>query len=394
MTNAPIILTLDCDMYSSDPKTPSCALCYILDPKLRNNLCYVQFPKKFRGVSQNDIYAEELKNPFIINSGCFFVRRIFFESPSSFESPNLSKLSSNQINERCIQSPEVLELAHLVAGCDYENNTKWVSRVAFYGDVPINLLDVLNQIKRWSVGPLEVAFSKYSPITSGVRSMGFLMGFAYAHYAFWPIWSIPVTVYAFLPQLALINGTYIFPKVWDALFIVYMLLFLGAYGQNLVEFLLGGGTFGKWWNDQRMWSIRVVSSLLSGSMEFILKCLGINSSLSFNVTSKAIDEEQSKRYKQELFEFGVLSPMFVPIATAATVNLVGFIYGVMEIWRWGGAWEHVFAQMLAAGFGVVNCWPVYEAMALRNDEGKLPPKLTFLSLSLALLLCSFVHLFC
>ena len=34
MTNAPIIPTLDCDMYSNDPQTPLRALCYLLDPKL------------------------------------------------------------------------------------------------------------------------------------------------------------------------------------------------------------------------------------------------------------------------------------------------------------------------------------------------------------------------
>lgn len=143
MTNAPIILTLDCDMYSNDPQTPSRALCYILDPKLGNNIGYVQFPQKFRGVSKNDIYGGELKHLFIINSagldgllgpdyvgtGCFFVRRIFFGGPSSFESPELSKLRPNQIVERPIQSQEVLELAHLVAGCDYENNTKWGFKV-------------------------------------------------------------------------------------------------------------------------------------------------------------------------------------------------------------------------------------------------------------------------
>lgn len=143
MTNAPIILTLDCDMYSNDPQTPSRALCYILDPKLGNNIGYVQFPQKFRGVSKNDIYGGKLKHLFIINSagldgllgpnyvgtGCFFVRRIFFGGPSSFESPELSKLSPNQIVERPIQSQEVLELAHLVAGCDYENNTKWGFKV-------------------------------------------------------------------------------------------------------------------------------------------------------------------------------------------------------------------------------------------------------------------------
>lgn len=86
-------------------------------------------------------------------------------------------------------------------------------RAAFYGDSPINLVDVLNQTKRWAIGLLEVGFSRYSPLTFGARSMGLLMGLSYAHYAFWPIWSIPITIYAFLPQLALLNGITIFPMV-------------------------------------------------------------------------------------------------------------------------------------------------------------------------------------
>lgn len=86
-------------------------------------------------------------------------------------------------------------------------------RPAFLGDIPISLNDVLSQNKRWSVGLLEVAFSKYNPITFGVRAMGPLMALAYGHYAYWPMWSIPITIYAFLPQLALLNRTPIFPKV-------------------------------------------------------------------------------------------------------------------------------------------------------------------------------------
>lgn len=30
------------------------------------------------------------------------------------------------------------------------------------------------------------------------------------------------------------------------------------------------------------------------------------------------------------------------------------------------------AEMLLAGFGVANCWPVYKAMFLRSDKGKMP----------------------
>ena len=86
-------------------------------------------------------------------------------------------------------------------------------RAAFYGDAPSSLFDALSQTKRWGVGQLQLGFCKYCPLTFGVGAMGPLMGLTYAHYAFWPIWSIPVAIYAFLPQLALLNGVTIFPKV-------------------------------------------------------------------------------------------------------------------------------------------------------------------------------------
>lgn len=86
-------------------------------------------------------------------------------------------------------------------------------RPAFLGDVPISLIDVLTQCKRWCIGLIEVGFSKYSPIIYGTRAMGIPMGLSYSHLGFWSIWSIPITIYAFLPQLALLTGVSIFPKV-------------------------------------------------------------------------------------------------------------------------------------------------------------------------------------
>lgn len=87
-------------------------------------------------------------------------------------------------------------------------------RPAFLGNSPINLNGILNQLTRWCVGLLEVGFSKYSPITFGIKSINLLQGLCYSHYAFWPLWSIPITIYAFVPQLALLyNSASIFPKV-------------------------------------------------------------------------------------------------------------------------------------------------------------------------------------
>ncbi|MQK95708.1 hypothetical protein EI021_30735, partial [Escherichia coli] len=55
MTNAPIILTLDCDMYSNDPSTTKRALCYFMDRSVRPNLGYIQFPQRFHGLNEADI---------------------------------------------------------------------------------------------------------------------------------------------------------------------------------------------------------------------------------------------------------------------------------------------------------------------------------------------------
>lgn len=86
-------------------------------------------------------------------------------------------------------------------------------RGAFLGNAPMNLDDLLNQTKRWSIGLLDVSFCEYTPINFGIKSLNFFQALCYTHYSFWPIWSIPVTIYAFLPQLALINSFSIFPKV-------------------------------------------------------------------------------------------------------------------------------------------------------------------------------------
>ncbi|XP_010661855.1 cellulose synthase-like protein G2 [Vitis vinifera] len=183
---------------------------------------------------------------------------------------------------------------------------------------------------RWSVGLLEVAFYRYSPITFGVKSINPLIGLCYAHYAFWPIWCIPITIYAFVPQLALLNCASIFPKASDPWFLLYIFLFLGAYGQKCLEFMLAGETIQRWWNNQRMWTIRGLSSLIFGLVEYLLKFIGI-STFGFNVTSKVIEEEQRKRYNQGIFEFGVPSPLFLPMTTVAVINLVSFLWGIVQL---------------------------------------------------------------
>ncbi|RVW91586.1 Cellulose synthase-like protein G1 [Vitis vinifera] len=346
MTNAPVILTLDSDMYSNDPQTPLRALCYLLDPSMDPKLGYVQFPQVFHGINKNDIYGGELSHvfevhmpgmdglagPIHVGSGGFFRRRVFYGCPSETLEMNRDRQVSHSIKSR-----EVLAMAHHVAGCKYENQTEWgrkmgfrygslvedlytscllqcegwksiycnPKRPAFLGKSPINLHDFLNQTMRWSVGLLEVAFSRYSPITFG--SISLLSGY-----------QILGVGYMWFFSLEPMDKT-------------ILSLYYPAGRQKVVEPSEGV-------DDE-------------GTVEF-----------------HVVEEEQSKRYQQGIFEFGVPSPVFLPLTTAAIINLVAFLSGIAQAGRQRSI-EDVFLQLFLAGFAVVNCWPVYEAMAWRRDQG-------------------------
>ena len=131
MTNAPIILTVDCDMYSNDPKTPLEAICYFLDSSIEPNIAYLQYPQSFHGINQDDIYGvvfrfifkfnmigfDGLARPFHASAGFFLRRQTFYSCPSSH--------TSEQSRSQLILSTEVLAQAHEVARCNFEVGTKW-----------------------------------------------------------------------------------------------------------------------------------------------------------------------------------------------------------------------------------------------------------------------------
>lgn len=151
MTNAPLILTLDCDMYSNDPKTPLQALCYFMDPSRgSDNIAYIQYPQMFHGISEDDLYGAEFKFMFQINmpgydgllgpphvgTGCFFRRRAFYGSPQSH--------SSKETRSQSIHFNEVLAQAHEVASSNFELGTKWGTEVS-----NVNFTIHLEVVKRW-----------------------------------------------------------------------------------------------------------------------------------------------------------------------------------------------------------------------------------------------------
>lgn len=61
------------------------------------------------------------------------------------------------------------------------------------------------------------------------------------------------------------------------------------------------------------------TSFLFGFLDVVLEQLGFSRS-SFAVTSKVADDEESKRYENEIMEFGTHSPMFTILATLALLK--------------------------------------------------------------------------
>ncbi|KAK8921591.1 Cellulose synthase-like protein G3 [Platanthera zijinensis] len=411
MTNAPVLLTLDCDMHSNDPHSPQRALCYLLDPDLAPSLAFVQFPQRYRRLNADDIYGAEMRRFFLIGprgfnglrgtdycgTGCFFSRRSLYGPPSVATASYYESKGC-----RVLQSELVLQKAHDAASCRFMHAQDWgyeigfrygslvedfytgyrlhcegwrsvfcnPDRPAFLGDAPKTLYDSLTQSQRWIVGNYQVAFSRYCPLLYGTKNASLITGLCYMHYALWAVWCFPITVYALLPQLMLFYDKPLFCKVSDPWFFLYVYLVLASYGQDLIEFMEVGGLIWRWWSDQRMWLIRGFTSSAFGTADFILSKIGV-STPGFNLTSKANEEEVNTLYDRGKFFFGASSPFFILMGTIAIINLSSFIFGIMKAVISTSAVDEMFLQLLLCGFTVANSIPVYDAMFFRKDVGKM-----------------------
>ncbi|XP_019439634.1 PREDICTED: cellulose synthase A catalytic subunit 8 [UDP-forming]-like isoform X3 [Lupinus angustifolius] len=107
LTNAPYILNLDCDHYVNNSKAVREAMCFMMDPQVGRDVCYVQFPQRFDGIDRSDRYANRntvffdvnmkgldgIQGPVYVGTGCVFNRQALYGySPPSM--PNLPRSSS------------------------------------------------------------------------------------------------------------------------------------------------------------------------------------------------------------------------------------------------------------------------------------------------------------
>ncbi|KAK9941201.1 hypothetical protein M0R45_017820 [Rubus argutus] len=433
ISNGKLLLNVDCDMYSNNSMAIRDALCFLLDEEQGHEIAFVQFPQNFHNLTKNELYASLLViseveahgldnywGTLYIGTGCFHRRETLcgkkFSKGYKIEMKWEDKSGEN------IGIHELEESLKSLASCTFEENTQWgkemglkygcavedvitglaiqyrgwksvncnPTRKAFLGLNATTLLQILVQHKRWAEGNLQILLSKYSVLWygHGKISLGHQLG--YLRFNLWAVNCWPTLIYSILPSLYLLRGTSLFPQVSSAWIIPFAYVMTAKQIGSLVEYMWCGGTILGWWNDQRIWLYQRTTSYLFAFIDTIVHYLGYTDS-AFVITAKVADEDVSERYEKEIMEFGGSSPMFTLLATLALLNLycfAGFVKtaitgtkGIAEVY------DTMCLQILLCVVLIFINLPLYEALYLRKDKGKLPSSVAFKSMAFAGFAC-------
>ena len=87
------------------------------------------------------------------------------------------------------------------------------NRPCFLGCATIDMHDGLVQIMKWASGLTQVAFSRFSPLMYAVSRMSLIQSMCYGFIMFSPLYSIPNWLYGTIPQMCLLSGIQLYPKV-------------------------------------------------------------------------------------------------------------------------------------------------------------------------------------
>ncbi|KAE7995203.1 hypothetical protein FH972_000028 [Carpinus fangiana] len=407
ISNGPIILNVDCDMYSNNSVAARDALCFFMDEEKGREIAFVQFPQTFENLTKNDLYSSSLNvinevdflgfdgngGPCYIGSGCFHRRDTLCGHKYSKE----YKADWKRWNDRKMGLKYGCPVEDILTGLAIHCRG-WKSvylnpeRKAFLGVAPTTLLQSLVQHKRWTEGHVQV-FVSNCPFVFGHKKMPLKLQLSYSPYLLWAVNCLGTLYYVVVPSLCLLRGISLFPEISNPRVVPFLFVIFVHRAYSLGEFVWCGGTFGGWWNDQRMWLFKRISSYFFALFDNILKLLGFTES-AFVITAKVADDDVSQRYEEEVMEFGASSPMFTIIATLALLNAFCLVGGMKRVIMEDDVQTLLsdpFAlQILLCGLLVLINLPVYQGLFLRKDNGRMPTSLTLRSIMFALLVCALV----
>ncbi|KAF7149872.1 hypothetical protein RHSIM_Rhsim02G0034700 [Rhododendron simsii] len=297
-------------------------------------------------------------------------------------------------------------------------------RPAFLGAATTNLNDVLVQSTRWSSGLVEVGLSRFCPLIYGPKKMSALQTMCYGELAFFPFYFLPLWCFATIPQLCLLNGIAVYPEdvfckrklfcvgcdpendnakcygsgigpaaYWGDVtvasnwfFMVFSFVFLSSQSKHIQEVLSTGGSMRSWINEQRIWMIKSVTCHLYGSLDAIMKRLGMKEA-NFMPTNKVMDVEQTRLYQMGKIDFQTSIMLLAPLVILTIINVVSFVGGVTRAMV-TGKFSDMFIQVFLSLFIVTMGYPVIEGMILRKDKGRIPPSVSILSVLVSMIFLS------
>ncbi|KAL9225204.1 hypothetical protein vseg_001153 [Gypsophila vaccaria] len=450
MSNAPYILVLDCDMYCNGSSSARQAMCFHLDPSLSSSLGWVQYPHKFHNICEPDVYDSQMRTAWpviypgldglhgpILSGTNFYVKRQPFydveysddvnELKSSMGSSkklieslrNVNMVHSNNDNNKEEVFNGLLQEAHFLASCTYEQDTKWGEEVGFryksvvedvmtslalqrkgwrsvyldpkrpefLGSSTTNLNDLLTQGSRWSAGLLEIGLSKYNSLIKTPSKMTIPQKMVSSWITMYPLDFLYVLSFAVLPPVCFFYGIPLYPKVLDPLFIPFAYVFISSKVKHLLEVLLiSKGSTNSWMNEQRIAMIKGVTCYVYGTLECVMSKMGIREA-NFIPTNKAGEEDKTKLYQMGKYDFRAPNIFLVPLVTLVTLNLVCFVGGVARV-IFTTSLDIMFAQVFFSLYVLVMSFPVVDGMFLRRDSGRVPVSTSLMSSFLCMVLLS------
>ncbi|XP_020207312.1 cellulose synthase-like protein G1 [Cajanus cajan] len=428
ISNGPYVLAVDCDMYCNDPTSAKQAMCFFLDPETSKYIAFVQFPQMFHNLSKKDIYDNQsrtafktmwqgmdgLRGPGLSGSGNYLSRSaLLFGSPnqkddylldaekyfgnSTAYTESLKAIRGQKTTKKNISRDEMLREAQVVASCSYETNTNWGTEVGFsygillestitgyllhcrgwksaylypktpcfLGCAPTDIKEGMLQLVKWLSELCLLGVSKYSPFTYGFSRMSIFHTFTYCFLTTSSLYAIVFILYGIVPQVCFLKGIPVFPKVTDPWFAVFAFVYVSTQIQHLIEVLSGDGSVAMWWDEQRIWILKSVTSVFA-IIDGIKKWLGLNK-VKFNLSNKAIDKEKLKKYEQGRFDFQGAAVFMAPLVLLLLANIVSFFGGIWRLFNVKD-FEEMFGQLFLVTYVMVLSYPIIEGIITMKSK--------------------------
>ncbi|KAI3675197.1 hypothetical protein L1987_84783 [Smallanthus sonchifolius] len=214
MTNAPLMLNVDCDMYANNPQVFLHAMCMVFGFKKEENYAFFQFPQAFYDGLKDDPFGSRFADAFVR-----IFAQLLFLAFYNMSNEDLHKMFGNSIELR-ESAAQILSESNskienrrspsnfIEVGLLYGSTTEdvltglgihgrgWRSAMtstdplAFLGCATTTYQSALTQQKRWVAGLFEVLFTDKNPLLLTVKgNLWFRQALGYFHLCLWAVHS-------------------------------------------------------------------------------------------------------------------------------------------------------------------------------------------------------------